>query len=101
MKDGYPEDYELETIREWKHEDDYNLLMDYVWKIWHWTDRVECRREIAEDGGGDVFVYGLSTGGWSGNEEIIKALRNNQLFWAFCWHQSTSGGHYVFIIKEE
>ena len=41
----------------------------------------------------------LSTGGWSGNEDIIRALRNNFLFWSMCWYQSNRGGHYIFKIK--
>ena len=41
----------------------------------------------------------LSTGGWSGNEDIIEVLRGTW-FWQICWMQHRRGGHYVFEIKK-
>ena len=41
----------------------------------------------------------LSTGGWSGNEEIISAMKDNFSFWWTCWEQTRRGGHYIFEIK--
>ena len=41
----------------------------------------------------------LSTGGWSGNEDIIRALKNNFVFWSMCWVETKRGGHYTFEIK--
>lgn len=40
----------------------------------------------------------ISTGGWSGNEDIIRALKLNKWFYCFYWVQSRRGGHYVFEI---
>lgn len=42
----------------------------------------------------------LSTGGWSGNEDIIDALQSNHVFWSMCWLETRRGGHYTFEIKE-
>jgi len=40
--------------------------------------------------------YYLSTGGWSGNEQLISALMDNRIFWARHWMSVRAGGHYVF-----
>lgn len=37
----------------------------------------------------------LSTGGWSGNEEIIAELRKT-MFWMLYWEEHRRGGHYKF-----
>lgn len=38
------------------------------------------------------------TGGWSENEAVINALREN-LFWPFTWEFSQRGGLHTFVIK--
>ena len=38
----------------------------------------------------------LATGGWSGNESVIGALKANILVWAFTWQLSASGGLHIF-----
>lgn len=45
-----------------------------------------------------VLIFELHTGGWSGNEEIIKALQDNKLFWLMWWQKTERGGHYTFEI---
>jgi hypothetical protein len=42
----------------------------------------------------------LHTGGWSGNEEIISALREG-FFFVMYWWKSYRGGHYIFQIPCE
>ena len=46
-----------------------------------------------------VLRFQYHTGGWSGNEDVIAALRQNWLFWAMCWQKSTRGGHFYFKIN--
>jgi len=41
----------------------------------------------------------LSTGGWSGNEEIICVMKENVIFWSICWVLTRRGGHYEFEIE--
>jgi hypothetical protein len=44
----------------------------------------------------DGDIYYLSTGGWSGNEDIINALETNFMFYLMYWMRSSRGGHYIF-----
>lgn len=34
--------------------------------------------------------------GWSGCEDMIIHLENNEEFWERCWMSTERGGHYVF-----
>jgi len=40
----------------------------------------------------------ISTCGWSGNEEVVAAMKRNYLFWTLFWYGSKRGGHYWFRI---
>ena len=99
--EGYPTPAYLESIRSWPHESGYNNLMDYVARGW-WngnssiskSHRVEKEQFVAD-------IFRLSTGGWSGNEDIIAVLHGNALFYIMCWHSSQKGGHYKYEIKRK
>lgn len=84
---GYPSDESLEIIKKWdllKYPVSY--LLDFVEPLWEYDDRfVRTARTLY-----------LSTGGWSGNEDIIASLHGNFLFWAMYWKRSERGGHYWF-----
>lgn len=89
-RDGYPTEDTLEVISKWK--DTYPRWIEYIKAAWMWPAMI---REEESD---DVFNKGqvvlkLSTGGWSGNEEIIAAMREN-LYWFIFWRNSKRGGHY-------
>lgn len=85
---------------------DYAALMEFIRVRWHWqfgwNERTAKRIE------GIVYVrgrrYWMSTGGWSGNESIIQAMRQNDgrqgggMFWIICWESSRCGGHYTFVV---
>jgi len=80
----YPTEEELNRIKEWNPMD-FVELMKYIDKLWWaWGYRVKDNQ------------YHLSTGGWSGNERIIEALRENSIAWSLHWVSSHRGGHYVF-----
>jgi hypothetical protein len=89
--EGYPTEESLNEIESFEVTDKdtamelVNAIEEIWWKPsfgWHW------RR-------GKLY---LSTGGWSGNEDIINALSKN-FFWTFFWKKSRRGGHYIFDIK--
>lgn len=84
----YPTQEQLDKIERWKGS--YLELMAYVRQLWH-LDGYGFRESDSK--------FHLSTGGWSGNEEIIMALERNLVFWGLFWLLSRRGGHYVFDKK--
>lgn len=89
----YPTDEDLKKIREWDCTDDTGekrkALLEFVRSIW-WAP--DWGIHVDENG-----VWHVSTGGWSGNEEIIEAMGTNFLFWSLAWFTHRRGGHYTFI----
>jgi hypothetical protein len=94
-EDGYPEQSDLDAIENWQfmNHNGCVALMTFVKSLW-WPDGVYGWRQRGR-------FYRLSTGGWSGNESIIAALRDNKrFFWHLCWKQTRRGGGYMFEIPE-
>jgi hypothetical protein len=89
MTERYPSEGELLTIRMWKW-DDLDGLMDFIRGIWAYADW-----GWKQEGG----TYNISTGGWSGNEDVIEAMESNRMWWANYWHSSRRGGHYIFCAR--
>lgn len=89
----YPRDEELKTIKEWDFQQKpVTDLLDYTRNLWKYEDRFVLT-------GKRVLKLYLSTGGWSGNESIIGALKQNFVFWAMCWEKHIKGGHYWFRVE--
>lgn len=99
-EDGYPTEYAIKTIRNW-HWSDTEELFKFVRELWCFGDYgwKECE-SIDEISGKKGYCYYISTCGWSGNESIIRALQENEMFWHLNWKQSRRGGHYIFELKE-
>lgn len=99
-EDGYPTEDELRRIREWPcSETGITSLLDYVRGLWAYADWGWSERDY------DVLKtsgrrYNLSTAGWSGNESLIEALRENDIFWNLCWISNRRGGHYEFHVPQ-
>ena len=92
-KDGYPDEKSIQEIADWDiGELGLGGLFDLIEENTNWSDRQIQRR------GKRVIYYEYHTGGWSGNEDVIDALRRNVFFWACFWQKSTRGGHYYFEI---
>lgn len=92
--DGYPEEWELDTIKEWSDFSKQGILqlLDYLKQLWTYPDYFVLK-------GKRVLYLELHTGGWSGNEDIVCALQRNYCFWGMYWEKSVKGGHYYFKIK--
>jgi len=87
----YPSEESLKLIKEWDIvKQGIKPLVALVMDIWHWEDYRTLKGNKLQ----------LHTGGWSGNEDIIIALKNNWMWWSVCWEKSTKGGHYWFNVKE-
>lgn len=91
MQEGlrYPSESDLARIRDWPLTD-FNGLISFARSLWEfssWGFRMD----------GDKLV--LVTGGWSGNEAVIRALRDNKLFWSACWLASYRGGLHHFDLS--
>ena len=97
-EDGYPTDDALDKIANW----DYNnsrgwfKFIENIWHLrsWGWS---EVRK--ADLDSPDKIEYQISTAGWSGNEDIIRAMQKNKILWYYTWAQSRRGGHYIFEVK--
>jgi len=87
----YPSEETLNTIWSWNIlEKGVRPLAQFVLDNWWNADCVILTKKRLT----------LHTCGWSGNEEIVEALKTNKLFWSLCWLKSERGGHYTFEIKE-
>lgn len=95
--DGYPTESTLEKISEWNGTS--TQLLEFVSGIW-WMKDMLWREEDQPHRWREnsaVRVYTLSTGGWSGNEDIIRAMERSP-HWQWIWYQSRRGGHYTFEV---
>lgn len=93
----YPSEFELKAIREWNASDPEGLL-DFIASIWEYADFTISVNEVRDNSGEFVREHVFSTGGWSGNEDIIYAMMDNLVLWGIIWYSSTRGGHYAFRI---
>jgi len=105
-ENGYPTARSLQRLRKALKAKDYKQAIEAFYEALrenYYTgycepERVEVRGEVT-----DVWAY--HTGGWSGNEDIIAALRES---WLFSWllERYDRGGHYYFrpmerVLKKE
>jgi len=97
--DGYPTDETLDTIKAWPLADGLRELLAFVKAAWKYTDWGWGENDTVNDMDRPVRRYSISTGGWSGNETLLDALRDNAIFWSLCWVQSRRGGHYLFEVE--
>ena len=94
-ENGYPLEETLQRVREWPVEDNHGLFL-HLKALWRYYDYFTGPALEGDEHGGTVTRWYISTGGWSGHEELIAALRENTMVWAMCWEQSRRGGHYIF-----
>ena len=102
--DGYPTESALQLLERW-HWADAKGWFEFAKSIWwspdwgwHETEGGE-DRWLNQELPPDAHRYHISTGGWSGNEAVIRAMQSNSFMWALNWVQSRRGGHYIFELK--
>lgn len=86
---GYPTEETLTEIQYWpvKTSEDWIQLMGFIKSIWRYADFGYWEE--------DENYFKIATGGWSGNEDIIRALSLNT-WWDIKWELSRKGGAYEF-----
>lgn len=88
----------LTAIAQWDPLDAAGCL-DFVRAAWHWPESAS--DELTAHEGYVVYAepgaryLRLATGGWSGNEGLIAALRDSDV-WALTWRLQAAGGLYIF-----
>ena len=104
--DGYPTDETLDYIATWKPNTEHETRQQYfdlfegiksVWWYawWGWKEQIEPHLYRKSK---MVRKYRLSTGGWSGNESLIRAMESN--LWIHTkWVQSRRGGHHIYELE--
>ena len=93
--DGYPTEASLEEIRNYTGStlEFFRGLKDGWWcDAWGYSEH-----GVNADG---EIEFSLSTGGWSGNEDTIRAMRDNVILWHKSWYRQTVGGHFEFKVAE-
>lgn len=84
--DGYHTEETLQVIRDWDRRDAEGLLA-YLRERWQY--------DAWDRDGNDLQI---STMGWSGNEDLIRALQDSG-FWTVAWAATERGGHYTFDLS--
>lgn len=82
-EDGYPEPEEIAAIAEFDGDNPHEW-MDLIRPLW-WAES-----SLFEHSNGH---YWLHTGGWSGNEELVAAMRGH-FHWYTGFRSHHCGGHY-------
>lgn len=86
----------LDQIRNWPISRSYILLFEFIkHQVWRHSFG-QLSASSVDDG---AVEYTFTTGGWSENEEILEALKQQRLAWALTWQRSERGGKYVFRVS--
>lgn len=91
-EDGYPTEDTLIKIEKFVFGPHFMNLPDFVelirenWWCCDWGFKLDMETGFLE----------LHTGGWSGNEDLIDAMKRNKWFFVYFWEKSVRGGHYWF-----
>jgi hypothetical protein len=101
-EDGYPSVSALKIVEIWPWDHAPKEYFDFVKSIWWatdwgWTEGEEPHEYREHE---KTYRYSISTGGWSGNESIIREMEKNTVMWHFNWVQSRRGGHYIFELRK-
>lgn len=94
-EDGYPTEWALHRVAQspWT---DVPAAFEFIQSLWKFANMGYFERIDVSEG----VRYRLSTAGWSGNEGIIEAMKQNHLLWS-TWQSTQVGGHYEFLLTNE
>jgi hypothetical protein len=99
--DGYPSKAAHDVIKLWHWTDPrgWFKFIESLWTMKHfgWAEGEAPHDYIKDE---VVYLYEISTAGWSGNEGIIRAMQENDMMWDLNWVQSRRGGHYIFELRD-
>jgi hypothetical protein len=110
IEEQYPTDDFLLWIRTYRDYENMDVWFDRIhdaWWMpdWGWHEK-DGKDVIMRDIDGNKVIYHIreykiSTGGWSGNEDIIDAMQSNITAWHKCFFIHRVGGHYVLKVHKE
>ena len=90
---GYPTEETLNIIKNWDYlSQGLPGWFEFIASVWNYPEEFSSKEVSGK------VEWHVHTLGWSGNEEIIMAMRENTIAWALTWVQSRVGGHYIFEI---
>ena len=87
LDDNYPTEETLDAIRNWPY-DKLPELMIALKGVWLYQDYFERHESIPG-------CWLVSTGGWSGHEDMLSAFMDNKIAWRLSVVAERRGGHYV------
>jgi len=96
--DDYPTEEELDDIEKWPYQE-VHALLDFIGRIW-WAPDWGWREFEGKEEGNPTRHILASTGGWSGNEDIMAAFRRNYLAYSQCFVSYRRGGHYELSLPK-
>ena len=101
--DGYPTERTLHVIQHWPYRE-ARACLEFCARAWRWPDWVGRELEpeealVVHADEGDEFMR-FATGGWSGNEDIIAALRRNRMIQAIAWRLTSRGGLHIYTMPK-
>lgn len=103
-EDGYPTEAALNVITHWPWNTSgwFEFIKEIWWMPdWGWREDDVIRDDVTDsEFDKPRHRYYISTGGWSGNESIIRAMTDNWFLWDWHWVQSRRGGHYIFESRD-
>jgi len=101
-EDGYPNKWALLCVRIWPYNDPEGWFK-FIESLWHLPEMGWSKYQVPHNWrlNKTITAYKISTGGWSGNEDIIRNMQKNAMLWSTTWFQSRRGGHYVFEVDDD
>jgi hypothetical protein len=99
-REGYPEESELELVKNWDYRDIFNLI-DFIEDRWAYADSGYFIKRWGRNRWKKVVLFlELHTAGWSGNESIINELLTNRMaMMCLGYRKWETGGHYYFEVN--